>query len=430
MKYVLKKELTRVFSDKKLVFSIFILPALIMIVVYSIMGNAMKSMMDDIEQRASRVYIVNAPQDFKDIIDVIQTQNTEAEATSEELTESQGESMSFGLDADYGEADIENEEALSDYKNKVLEGELDLIICFPKDFKEKIDGYSGGDGETGIPEIKTYYNPSEDYSSEARQRFGNILEQYRQVLLSERVTDINELIVFSVDLNSESSIVEKEGAGAAKMLSMILPYLIVFLLFTGPMSLGIDAITGEKERGTMASMLVTPVKRSDIVTGKMIAVSILSLLSSLIYAGSMLIAIPMSYQGAVEELDLNISFNLFQVVEVILIMLALVYLYVNLVSLVAVLAKNAKEAQSLVMPIYILVLIAGVFTVFGGNTEPEFFKFAIPVYGSAIGIQQLIMGNLQLSELLLNMGVTLIMSAVLSFAISKAFESERLMFNA
>lgn len=410
MKYILKKELTRVFSDKKLVFSIFILPALIMFVVYSIMGNAMKSMMKDIEQRASLVHIVNSPENFKTLIE---SGNLDFEST-----------LSFS------EADMGDEAALSDYKDKIVEGELDLIICFPKDFEENISSYAEGDSIEEIPEVKTYYNPTKDYSGEARQRFGNVLEQYRQTLLAERVGDINRLTVFTVDLDSESSMLEKEGAGAAKALSMILPYLMVFLLFTGPMSLGIDAITGEKERGTMASMLITPVKRRDIVTGKMIAVSILSIISSLIYAGSLIIAIPMMNQDSGEALSVSVSLDIIQIVGIILIMLTLVYLYVNLVSFVAVLAKNAKEAQSFVMPIYILVMVAGVFTVFGGNTEPEFFKFAIPVYGSAIGIQQLIVGNLQLSELFLNLGITLCLSAAISVAVSKAFDSEKIMFNA
>lgn len=411
MKYVLKKELTRVFSDKKLVFSIFILPALIMFTIYAIMGNAMKTMMKDIEQRASRVYIVNAPEDFKSLIG--------------------SSDLGFETESDFSEAGIEDENALSEYKEKVLEGELDLIICFPKDFKEKINSYSEGMGAEEIPEVKTYYNSAKDYSSEARQRFGNVLEQYRQMLLAERVGDINRLTVFSVDLDPESSIIEKEGAGNAKMLSMILPYLIVILLFSGPMSLGIDAITGEKERGTMASMLVTPVKRSDIVTGKMVGVSVLSLISSLIYAGALIISVPMmNQQEEGEAVNLTVNFSFAQIVEVILLILALVYLYVNMISLIAVLAKNAKEAQTFVMPIYILVMVAGVFTVFGGNTEPEFFKFAIPVYGSAIGIQQIIVGNIQLSELLLNLGVTLGLSGILSSAISKVFDNEKIMFNA
>lgn len=444
MKYVLQKELVRVFSDKKLVFSIFILPALIMVIIYAIMGSAMKGMLNDIEQNTSTVYVVNAPEDFVDFIENGDL-GFEAEYTygSEKLGNEEpgdkelgdGELGNKGL----GDKELEDEDALSEYKEQVRNGELDLIICFPENFTQMVAGYLEGTGKESIPEIKTYYNPSEDYSSEARTRFGNVLESYRQMLLKDRVGDMDKLTVFYTDLDAESSMIQKEGASSAKMLSMMLPYFIVFLLFTGPMSLGIDSITGEKERGTMASMLVTPVRRSDIVTGKMIAVSILSLISSLIYALSLIVSIPLLY-GNMDEISeaadlsevsgLAMNFGWVQVFQLIAIMLVLVYLYVNMVSLVAVLSRNAKEAQSLVMPIYILVMVAGVFTIYGGNVEPGFGQYAIPVYGSAIGIQQLIIGELEWSELFLNLGVSLIISAVLSFAISKAFNNERIMYNA
>ena len=53
-----------------------------------------------------------------------------------------------------------------------------------------------------------------------------------------------------------------EQKASGQMLATMFPYLITILLFAGTMSLGVDTITGEKERGTMASMLVTPVKRA------------------------------------------------------------------------------------------------------------------------------------------------------------------------
>lgn len=411
MKYVLKKELARVFFDKKLVFSVFILPALVMFLVYALMGQAMKGMINDIEKHKSSVCLINAPEDFVSVIN------------SKEL--------GFEADYTYEEMDGGDEALLDNYKSKIMEGELDLIICFPGDFAEKIMNYSEESGTEEIPEVKTYYNPSEDYSSEARTRLGAALESYRQQLLALRVGDLDKLVIFSVDLDAESSIIEKEGASSAKMLSMLLPYLIVILLFSGPMSLGIDSITGEKERGTMASMLVTPVRRSDIVTGKVLAVSIMSLISSLIYAGSMIIAIPMMQSAEMEELtNISVRFNIVQVIQIILIMLVLVYLYVNLVSLIAVFARNAKEAQTLIMPIYILVMVAGVLTIFGGNTEPDFMMYGIPVYGSAIGIQQIIAGNLEWSGFLLNVGITLVVSAVLSLVVTKEFNNEKVMFNA
>jgi sodium transport system permease protein len=56
--------------------------------------------------------------------------------------------------------------------------------------------------------------------------------------------------------------------------------LIIMFLFSGAMSIGPDSIAGEKERGTIATLLVTPVKRSEIAIGKVMSLSIISLFSA------------------------------------------------------------------------------------------------------------------------------------------------------
>ena len=86
---------------------------------------------------------------------------------------------------------------------------------------------------------------------------------------------------------------------------MMLPYFITILLFAGAMGLGVDMITGEKERGTMASLLVTPVKRSSIVLGKVFALMALTGISSVIYVAAM-VAACRSWQRrweAISEMD-------------------------------------------------------------------------------------------------------------------------------
>ena len=76
------------------------------------------------------------------------------------------------------------------------------------------------------------------------------------------------LNVFTVDANNSASEIYDEQRASGQMLSMLIPYIIVVLLFSGTMSLGVDTIAGEKERGTMASLLLTPVSRMSIMMGQ------------------------------------------------------------------------------------------------------------------------------------------------------------------
>lgn len=397
---VMNKELTRVFSDKKLVFSLFIMPAILMVVIYSFMGKAMNSMIDDIEEHVPKIYVEKAPEGFSDFV---------------------GES---GVIAN---VHYVKDESGEDIKDMIFDGTLDLYVVFEEGFLDKVAAYQTG-GE--VPEIKTYYNPSEDYSNEARDKFLKLVaEPYRQTLLADRIGDLNSLTVFVIDKDPASSVIMDESKAGGKMMGMLLPYLIVILLFTGPMSLGIDAITGEKERGTLASMLVSPVKRSQIVLGKLLALSILSCLSAIVYAGSIAFSLPKLYEG-MEESGMTMKVTPLQILMLLVIMLALVYLYVSVVGAICVFAKNAKEAGTYVSPAYIVVLVAGVLTMFAGNKETALGMFAIPIYGSATAIQKLLVNELTMVQFGLAVGGSLLAAVIFTAIITKAFNSEKVMLNA
>lgn len=400
--HIVKKELVRVFSDRKLIFSLFILPAILMVGLYYLIGQLQTAMIDDINTHRSVIYIQNAPEGFKDVV----------------------ENSGLLGDITY----LDKTEAVQSVKDDILHGEADLLVVFEDDFLEKIENTE----KIIVPEVKTYYNNSEDYSNSARGNFVNgVLRVYKEQLLTKRFGDINIVSIFDIDRDQASSIIVDTKKAGGKAFGMLLPYFLTMMLFAGAMSLGVDAIAGEKERGTMASMLLTPLKREEIVIGKIISISILSCLSALVYVASMILAMPFmlkSMGGGIEGLSVN--FELSQILMLLVIILILVYLYVSIIVLASVLAKNTKEASTYVSPIYIVVIVAGMITMFTGNTTPSLEMYAIPVYGSAISIQGILTGELTLLQFAFNIAGSVLAAAVLTGGITKAFNSERIMFNA
>ncbi|QHQ60482.1 ABC transporter permease [Anaerocolumna sedimenticola] len=403
-KQIIKKEMTRVFTDKKLIISLFILPAVLIIGIYYFLGQMQTAMMNDINKHVSTIYIQNVPEDFKDIIT-----SSKLEATIKYLKP--------GAD-------------LTKVKEGILNGNTDLLVVFEEDFLNKVNAYKKSNT---IPEVKTYYNTSEDYSNAARENFVNVvLTAYEQKLLKERFGNVNQLTVFHTDVDPSTSVIVDEKKATGKIFGTLLPYLITFMLFQGAMSLGIDAITGEKERGTMASMLLTPLKRREIVVGKLISISILASLSAAVYAVSMIAAMPVMLKNLGEDSmeGLSLKFSAIQAAELLAILIVMVYLYVSVVALAAVLAKTAKEAAAYVTPILIVVIVAGMATMFSGNEEKALSSFAIPVYGSAISIQNILVGELTLPQFGATIGGTLLLAVFLTVLITRAFNSEKVMFNA
>lgn len=403
-KNIVKKELFRVFSDKKIIFSLFILPAVMIIGMYSLMGILIENMMTDIETHIPITIIQNAPDGL-----------AEAIATS-----------GFLADITY----VDRTADLSNTKDDILNGNTELLIVFEDEFIDKINSYNKvGDP---IPEVKTFYNPAEDYSSIARSNFvEQVLGVYQQSILAQRLGNMEQLQVFYIDKDPSSSVIVNEKKADGKLLSTMLPFLINILLFAGAMGLGVDAITGEKERGTLSSMLVAPIKRSEIVFGKLISLAILSSISAVIYAFSIVVALPFMMGGIDGDGmgDMKISFTPIEMLQLLVIMLVLVYLYVALVALVAVIAKTSKEANTYVMPVYIIVMLGSLMTYMGsGQTKLEYF--IIPIYNSAVCIQNLLIGELTALQFGLTVGTTALLAAIVTGLITKAFNSEKIMFNA
>lgn len=397
---IIKKELNRVFGDKKLVFSLFILPVALMVGMFFLMGNLMDSMESKVDEHVPSVYIQNAPEGLEDFIST----------------------AGFQADITYLKADSN----LDEIKDNIVNGKKDLLVVFDESFKDSIVNYQEGNT---IPEVKTYYNPSEEYSSTARTNFvAMVLEPLKQVYLTDRIGNLDNITIFNIDLDVEASQLIDTQKASGKALGMMLPYFITMLLFAGVMSIAVDAITGEKERGTLASMLVSPVKRSEIVAGKLISISILSSISALIYAISMVLALP-KMMGSLSD-EISVSLSPLQIIQLILIMLSLVFLYVSVVSIVSVFAKTMKEANTYVTPMYILVIVAGMITMYSGNTTPDTIMFGIPVYGSALCIQNIMEGELLMSQFLLSIGGTALLGILITAGIVKAFNSEKVMFNA
>lgn len=399
IKQIFGKEMARIFKDKKMVFSVFFLPVLIMVLIMTIISGLITNMEDDIESHEAVVYVANEPSSFEAF-----------------LGESRQEFKSKMIDGG----------GMEKAKEDILEGRADLIIEFPDSFESAVRDYEPG---MAVPQVKTYYNPSEDYSKAAYEEIsGGVLEAYRQTLLAGRVGDLTQLTVFTVNSDNDEMIIQDDDKASGKAIGMMLPYFITILLFAGAMGIGTDMIAGEKERGTMASLLVSPVKRSSIVLGKVFSLMTISGISSLIYVIAMVVCAPLmmkSMTGSGAD-GLNISLSVQQVIMLGALLVAIAFLYSSIIALISVFAKSTKEASTYVMPAYMLVLVVGLLTMFttGDPTQTDYY---IPLYNSALVMKGILGQNVSMLQYGITLIETLVIGGVLLGVIVKAFQSEKVM---
>ena len=403
IKAIISKELRRVFKDKKMVMSLFVLPVILVMGIFSLMGTLIKGQMDDVQAHEPVVYIVNEPDSF------------------ESFANTAGISGYTVLDA----GDTAGFEAA---RAGLYDKSTDLIMVFPDGFEKLVMTGMEDIADIATPEIELFYNPSEDYSSEARDVYMSYLDVYKQMLLGNRFGNYAAVEMFSVNDNQ----VQDEEKAAGKMLGTMLPYFITMLIFAGAMGLGVDMIAGEKERGTLATMLLSPVKREQIVLGKVFSLSILAVMSAAVYIISMVIALPMlinNIGGGDALAGVSISFTGGQIAQMVILMIGVVLLYVSIICMVAVFARNVKEASSYISPVYILVLVAGMITMYT-SADGVFYKYLIPVYGSTMAFKDILTREITMPNFLATTVSTYVFAVVMVAVMTKAFNSEKVMFNA
>lgn len=401
-KVILSKELKRVFGDKKMVFSLFILPIILIAGIYGVMFFLIGKEKSSINEHVSEVYVQNMPDNFSEL-------------------------MSGHTDCKINI--IPAGESVESYKDGLLDGTYDLVVVFPENFYEN---FKNADAGSALPDIKTFYNPSENNSGEARTRFtGTYLEEYKQILLNERFGSLDYAMVFSVDADNPDMIVQDKDKATGKILGSIIPYLITILIFAGAMGLGVDTIAGEKERGTIANLLISPIKRVDIIMGKIVSLAIVSVLSAAVYVISFIgSAVVLSGMGGMGEMvnGLSLNFTTVQIIQFVVLLLGLVLLYVGIIGFVSLLAKNVKEAQSFIMPVYIIVMFAGMITMYSGDVTSG--SYMIPVYNTSAAFKGIFERTITMNQYLTSTIITYAFAGVMVWLMAKAMNSEKIMLNA
>ncbi len=404
--WIVRKELRRIFGDRRLVFTTFILPALSIALLYGLMGTMMQGMFDEREEHVPRVVVAGAPADFESYAN---------RPLEEEENPVAWTFVSTAAEEEYA---------------SLREGEVDAILVFPSSFGNLVAQ------EEILPDLSLYHNDAEELSIDAANRLKReILPNYRLHLLTERLGNRRAAEVFTVNAAAEDEerLVVDEQKAAGKGLGMLFPLLISIFLFAGAMGIGADMIAGEKERHTMATLLMTPVDREIIAYGKLISLGIISIFSAFSSFVGVLASMPFAsvfYSMNGDAVSLGaLGFGAFHYGALIVILCSLAGLYAGLICVLSLLANTVKEANTYLAPVYMVVLVAGFTSVYGTGEVPM-FAYAVPIYGNVQAIKGLFTFTLTPATLGLNLVGSLVGIFLLARIMRTLFNNENVMFGA
>ncbi|MDZ4197630.1 MAG: hypothetical protein U1C51_10345, partial [Candidatus Izemoplasmatales bacterium] len=181
-----------------------------------------------------------------------------------------------------------------------------------------------------------------------------------------------------------------------------------------------------KERGTIATLLITPVKRSHIAIGKIMSLSVLSLLSAL----SSFIGIISSLPHLLGGQNINMSiYGIIDYLQILFLLFSTVFVIVGIISVISAYAKNLKEAGTLITPIYILTILVGVSSMFGGGANQSHIMYLIPLYNTVQSLTAILTFDVLAWQFILVtvLANTLYLIAFI-FTLNLMFQSEKIMF--
>lgn len=265
-------------------------------------------------------------------------------------------------------------------------------------------------------EVSWYFDASEIGRKERAENYMKIIEIKAQ---EQRYIDLQidgrKITPFQTNYNNVAS--DKKMVGM--LAGGILPYIFIAFGFIGCMYPAIDLFTGEKERGTIETLLTTPITRWQILIGKMLVV----VLSGLVAATCSLLGLYIS----IEFLDIVENKELLKIIQEILSFSFLIAMFSLLIPLtiffagvmipVAVYAKTFKEAQSIITPLNIIMVLPAMVGFFPG-IELNFQTACIPVVNVVLATKELIAGTLETKYLVLSFLIMLflaILSVIISF---------------
>jgi sodium transport system permease protein len=221
--------------------------------------------------------------------------------------------------------------------------------------------------------------------------------------------------------------VDLSTAKRRAILAMIfLPYVLMITAFTGGMHLAMDTTAGEKERKSLEPLLINPVPRWQIMSGKLITTTLFAMASLALTLLSFKLVLPLMPIG---KFGIDLSISTQAMLKILLVIAPVAILAASLLTLLASFAKSYREAQSYMSLVVMIPLIPSI--IFMANPiRPETWMMSIPLFSQNLLIGEIVRGDaVALSWFALSISSTLVIGLALATIAANLYNKPRLIFS-
>lgn len=300
----------------------------------------------------------------------------------------------------------------------------------------EIDAYveiSAQDTENGRKNVFTVYYLS---SAAASQTTSNMIKdkllEYSKQTSREMLLELGlepDLLLNPIETEFKDKSANEERVG--RLLGTILPMLMVTSILLGAFYPAVDTTAGEKERGTLETLLTLPIGNGELITGKFLAVSTVAVASAILNLLSMLFMSLYMYFMIESDSTQELEVNFVHFIPAILILLLCVVsfaLFISAITMcVTTFAKSFKEANNYVTPLMLVVMFA-TFVTFVPDIEFSSLLAAIPVVNISLLISNILVFKYNFALIMIVLVTNIVYAALSILLLVHLYNSEELMF--
>ena len=389
---IIKKEFARFFGDKQLLFTAVIMPGLMLYLIYSFMGSGMSRMATEGKDDLVVIRVENMPESVAPLIEAMPSVEVLNQPVSQE---------DIGLLEDKG---------------------LNMVLMrFPEAFDSIVAVYNAQSGEAA-PNVEIYYNSANNASARVYHLLVGSLSAYEDQLSNRFDINRSDTEEAQFDMANTDDVV-------GGILSKLIPMLILMMIFSGVMAIAPSAIAGEKERGTIATLLVTPMKRNELALGKVVSLSGMALLSGISSFIGIALGLPKMIQADVADMDLGLHYTGADYVVLLITILATVLIMASMVSILSALAKDVKNAGTMIVPFMVVVMFCGLMPMFQSGTQEHLTAYLIPFYNSVQVMTSVFAHEMKWMPVIITLAANVVYTGIAVWVLTRLFNSEKVMFS-
>lgn len=328
----------------------------------------------------------------------------------------------FSEEEGFEKVNIPTQEAIA---SAIEENKIKFGLVIPQTTREQLER-----GEQVA--VRFYYNNA-SATSKVENRAGKVIREFSERYRSERLAGLGldtpqeqEHLLNPLTIEEHNTADMREVLG--ERVGGMLPYIFIIFCFMGALYPAIDLGAGEKERGTLETLLLAPIRRYQIVLGKFFVIFTTGVTAALLCLTSFGIMLAVKVQEITGELgEVIASVSVVDLVLIATMLIPTAAMFAALLLSVSIYAKSFKEASAYCGPLNFLVIVPA-FIAMLPIVKLDWYWAMVPITNISLAIKELIKGTMNYGMLTAILGSSVVIAGAFLFFCSRWFEREAVLF--